>query len=236
MFTVFHNSTTAYANQVMGNFYHIFDGDRLPRGGENFEPTTAVYDIGSSTYSWYNIYCTNIDANTVTSENGQSLRKITSISPTPSASSYEITGLPESRITYILFSLFTPFSSGIFHVNLNVIINGVSSSSYGYQSLLATSTVYSLYRNTTTSIILFHTITANAPSINVSGSGIMKIYKTSGENPIITVNTFGYTDYFKYLQRGTWTLNDSSTITSLKFISDYSNFATGSSIEVWGMA
>jgi hypothetical protein len=64
----------------------------------------------------------------------------------------------------------------------------------------------------------------------------MKIYKTSGKNPIISTNIFSYATMVLYFQRGIWTLNNSSTITSLKFISDYSNFITGSSIEIWGMA
>lgn len=60
-FTVFVESTTAYANEVMDNFYTIAQGDRLPRGGANLDPTTGAYNIGSASYYWDEVYCKTVD-------------------------------------------------------------------------------------------------------------------------------------------------------------------------------
>jgi len=61
-FTVFTSSTTAYANEVMDNFYHVAQGDRLPMGGALLEPTASVFNLGSAAYKWDEVYCTEINA------------------------------------------------------------------------------------------------------------------------------------------------------------------------------
>jgi len=50
--TTFVNSTTADADEVNDNFYHIRQGNLLPMGNASMEYTTSAYDLGSSTYTW----------------------------------------------------------------------------------------------------------------------------------------------------------------------------------------
>lgn len=51
-FTILANSTTANANDVMNNFYHVRRGDLLPLGGTSMAPTTGALDVGNASFSW----------------------------------------------------------------------------------------------------------------------------------------------------------------------------------------
>jgi hypothetical protein len=51
---------TADADELMSDFYHVAQGDLLPRGGTTFTPTTGVYDLGSSAYRWNRMYVNEI--------------------------------------------------------------------------------------------------------------------------------------------------------------------------------
>ncbi|MCP4648901.1 MAG: hypothetical protein GY853_02305 [PVC group bacterium] len=59
--TTFVHSTTARAEEVQSNFEFVGIGDLLPRGGSSLEPTTEVYDLGSDSYKWNNLFCGNVD-------------------------------------------------------------------------------------------------------------------------------------------------------------------------------
>lgn len=56
----------ADADEMMENFYHVAQGDLLPRAGSvAFTPTSSVYDLGSTAYRWDQMYVNEI-ASTVT--------------------------------------------------------------------------------------------------------------------------------------------------------------------------
>ena len=62
-FNILANSYTAWANQINDNFYHIAQGDRIPRGGNSLTATDAAYDLGSSTGAWNNLFCNTLNIN-----------------------------------------------------------------------------------------------------------------------------------------------------------------------------
>lgn len=64
-FITFTASTTAYAEQVMDNFYFIYQGDRLPKNS-NFSLTADTYNIGSSSQRWRKVYANLIEFTAIT--------------------------------------------------------------------------------------------------------------------------------------------------------------------------
>lgn len=54
------DGTTADADEVMNNFYHVAQGDVLPRGGSTFAATSGTYDLGSTSYMWRRLYANEI--------------------------------------------------------------------------------------------------------------------------------------------------------------------------------
>lgn len=59
------DGTTADADELMSNLYHVGMDDLLPRGGSAFNATSSTYDIGSSAYRWNRAYINEI-ASTIT--------------------------------------------------------------------------------------------------------------------------------------------------------------------------
>jgi len=57
------NSTTADATDINNNFYHVAQGDRLPMGGDLLISTDSVYDLGSSSATWNNVFCDTLNIN-----------------------------------------------------------------------------------------------------------------------------------------------------------------------------
>jgi len=128
-FTIFSNSTTADANEVMGNFALIAKGDRLPRGGANLDPTTSVYNIGSSTYKWNYIYCDNLNfTGTITTD--QTWTLISSQTITAPSTRIEFTGLNGDVDKMYKLIMTNP------NVYIYITMNGVSAaSSYSWDGV-----------------------------------------------------------------------------------------------------
>jgi hypothetical protein len=55
-FTKFQYETTISAVEMNDNFYHVAQGDLLPRGGDNLDTTSGAYDLGEDGNRWANIY------------------------------------------------------------------------------------------------------------------------------------------------------------------------------------
>jgi len=101
MFNVFSNSTTAYADEVMANFYHVGQGDRLPLAGANLEPTDSSLDIGSSTFKWSKGFCDTLNVyNTITSD--YNYRKVYSQEIASTVGFIDISGLNGDDYNYII--------------------------------------------------------------------------------------------------------------------------------------
>jgi hypothetical protein len=61
MFTIFEQSTTAYAEEINDNFYHIAQGNLLPRSGVSLTTIDSTYDLGSSICNWNNLFCNTLN-------------------------------------------------------------------------------------------------------------------------------------------------------------------------------
>lgn len=53
------DGVAADADELMSNFYHVADGDLLPRS-TSFVPTSSAYDLGSSAYRWQQIHANEV--------------------------------------------------------------------------------------------------------------------------------------------------------------------------------
>lgn len=87
-FTIFTAGTKINPDEVTDNFYHIGQGNFLPRGGASLEPTTSVYDLGSSVYKFDTVHVETIHARQT-----QTFELIAEINLSTTASQIEITGL-----------------------------------------------------------------------------------------------------------------------------------------------
>lgn len=61
--TTLKNGTTNTAVELLDNFYHVAQGDLLPLGGPDMEPTTNSFDIGDQSARWNNVYADNLNIN-----------------------------------------------------------------------------------------------------------------------------------------------------------------------------
>lgn len=234
-FTVFHTGDTASATEVMNNFYHIFQGDRLPRGGANLEPTTGVYDIGSSAYRWNNVFCESIIGDTINSTNHQIFRKITSVDIGQSATSYDITGLNNaiSRIYYLDIKLQSSVSetSGASYIKLG--INNDSTQSYGYRlkfgatgytiSSIAQSIFLSQMAVTTSAYCGISVILYSTPGFATVGE--VMFFKFSISSSIVPSSYFG----------GFFTWKGTATLSSIQIEMPFA-CAAGSTIDIYGIS
>lgn len=228
MFTVFHNSTTAYADEVMDNFYHIFDGDRLPRSGDALAPTNNVYDIGSSTYKWNQLHCGNIDVNSISSANKTIWKYLYSVIVSAPAQSIEITGLNgDNERDYLLeFHLVDNTTTSI-----SLIFNGDSAASYGVQctgSLLERNSGTSISfcrasrNDTSTSIYCSTWATLKAPTGYPKSLHKIEMNSARASN----INRI-------YSESCVWT--GTATLTSMKFIASGTNgINAGTVVTVFG--
>lgn len=103
----FQNSTTAYADDTNDNFYHLAQGTVEPKANTGtMALTTGVYDLGSSTTTWKQLYCNNIYANTTTLS-GKIWKQIYHITVTTASIAINVTGLncDELNELYIVLNL-----------------------------------------------------------------------------------------------------------------------------------
>lgn len=54
------DGVTADADELMTDFYHVAQGDLLPRVSGSFVATSGAYDLGSSAYRWNKLYVNEI--------------------------------------------------------------------------------------------------------------------------------------------------------------------------------
>ena len=137
MFYELRNSTTAFANEVIENFYHIADGDRLPRSASgNLPEIDNTYDLGSADYKWKTIFCEtfysdfSIPASLV-------IHKEASVKFTVTASDIEFSGLNGDDNDYLMFAQIGPIPAGSGGVTetCKMVFNGDSSASYNEKYL-----------------------------------------------------------------------------------------------------
>jgi hypothetical protein len=222
-FTIFTNSTTAFANEVMDNFYHIADGDRLPRGAGSMTAIDSTYNLGSSANKWKNLYANNlnlygdIDSTTLLTKVAQ-----VTFSTNTSSSDFTISGLNGDNAD-LYFSA---------HISINgtdtvyMYFNNDTGTNYSFKSLFVDNA--NLTNNTSSSAVngfsCFSTFTTR---FVFSG----EIFSKTGVERVIKLNSnFGHIFYV-----GVWS-NTSATITSIGFYTaGANNFTKFSKITIWEM-
>jgi hypothetical protein len=226
-------STTTDATEVNANFQEVGSGSRLPTlitdtGAFN---TTSVYDLGSSTYRWGTVYANNIDVSGTVSNTWNRI----AVSDINSATnSIEFTGLDgDTDIMYNIICRFVRTENTA--TSYELIFNGDSSGSYGYQELNAQATAITAARLTSlTSIEIAETVNQSTPSYSFSDT---LIYAKTGFERLCLIDVLAEgtgTYVLKNQFRGGIWSDSSSTITSIKI---YGNTTTaigvGSYVELW---
>lgn len=228
-YTYLQNRTKGVASQVQANFEHIGSGNLLPMGGTNLDYTTSVYDLGSDTYKWNNIYTNNI-TNKYNEEIHQ-FENIVNYILSSATSRIEFSGLNgDTDILYKInchFILNQNISSAGAIDYINLMINNDSASNYVYEYL-------NCYRNNIyaniesyTSFFIFRDYATISRRVDLN---ILLFSKINYERAIL-VNAFsGYTSGAFVCNNigGIWN-NIINTITSLTFLTPTS-FSVGSNI------
>ena len=220
-FTIFQNSTTAFANEVVNNFYHIADGDRLPREAGSMTAVDLTYNIGSISNRFKNLYANNLYVNSdITSTSF--LKKIseTTFSTGTVSSDFLISGLNGDNYDYI-FSM---------HISISV-----------------TDTVYMYFNNDTGTNYSYRSLFLDNANIidqtSASGQAGLSFFSTFSSRFIMNgkiscrtgtqriVQSHGLYGHFSFL--GMWS-NTSDTITSIGFYTaGAANFNKFSKITFW---
>ena len=222
-FTTFVSGTAADADEVMANFYHIAQGDRLPRGGTSLDPTNSVYNIGATATTWAGLHCVNFDCTNIEitgSITSDSVKHVLISSTVTNTSSIEITGLQgDSEKEYFVELDFT-FVNTLITVTMNLIFNQDSSASYGFNGPSISSTDAS-------SIYFFDHFSTSFPPFHctfdiMAKSGYPRMMLIHSSRSPATTFMGRYT--------GVWN-NTSDELTSIKFIA--SSTLASIKISIW---
>lgn len=234
-FHLFADGQTASAVDVMENFYHIFQGNRLPYGGTILSATNATYDIGSSSYKWSQLHCVNLNVNSITTSTKYLWKLITCVQVTAAATSIDITGLNgDNERDYMLeFHLTDNGKTAV-----DMIFNGDSAASYGVEGGgITVGAFVQGYRNTGTSIALLHESRNNTTTAKY-GSAWCQISGYSGyPKGVIKFETNSVINTIYRIYNEAWAWTGIGTIASIKFIaSTISGIGVGTVVNLWGRA
>ncbi|MCP4651430.1 MAG: hypothetical protein GY853_15295 [PVC group bacterium] len=236
-YKVLQNNVTSSAIEANDNFYHIGQGSRLPMGGNSLTSTDAVYDLGSSTMTWNNLYCDNLYISDSIASTNKSLWVLLSETlATATTASIEITGLNGDDNSQYMFVVKLVGNNLTSSCHCLMQINGDSATNYGYQWIQAEGAATGAERGTLDFFILTYG-TQDTDGSQVVGLSRNLLYTKSGnERLLLTENASGgQGSYLTGLNlRGSIWDNTSDTITSLKFIANSSDFGTGTNIQIWG--
>ena len=226
-FTIFYPDTTVSAADMNANFQHIGNGNWLPRGGSSLDATTGVYDLGSASYPWNNVYIHTLNVSGYSNTNSWNM--VSSVTLSSTATSIEFTGLSGDvlRITgNILFSSPGTLTTG---ADYFFYFNGDSGTNYGETGRYnATGTLY-LAKDTSTAGFALGAYTLGSSSFEY-----MLYSRTGGERMALA-------KYCLVRQNGEINIdfqtaliwnNTSATITSFKFSGSFP-FDPGTAIQVW---
>lgn len=232
MFTVIANSTPTDAVIVNKNFYHVGREHLLPRSSVTLLPTSSVYDLGSSTATWANIYADNTYiSGSTTFYNTMNL--LTEITVTNTSSSIDFTGLNSSD------NHFYEIKCRIIGTNsftAGMIFNNDNSGHYGQQivqSIDDTTTTLNATSITSIPVGQVHYVTTTAGyskfelMIYIGGPRAL-VFTEGGDNHS--------SDRVGSFVQGAYSWESDSTVTSIKFITDTTTgyFSPGTNIQIWG--
>jgi hypothetical protein len=224
-FTIFQHSTAAHASEVNDNFYHIGQGDVLPRDGNSLTVIDSTYDLGSSTFKWNNIYAnkTYLYGNMY-----DAMNLISEVTLTVTSSVIDITGLNgETDEIYEIIFNGVGYATGTAYMFPNA---DSQTNNYGYQYFMAISTAIVAARSMSNLGIyvgryLYETITTKF------SKSYLRIY--SNNNIKLILNTEARqidNSYIGNMVKWGFIWNNSATLTSLKFTG---YFNPGTNVQIW---
>ena len=233
-FTRFLENHTITASEMNNNFYHCSQGDWLPMGGTDLNYTSGVYDLGSDTYKWDQVYLQNINISGDLKNTWNFLTSYEINAVNTYTARIEFTGLNgDIDQIYLLKGNFVVTSTGDW---CQMRINGDSSSSYGFQRLLHYATTVDSGRNNNNSSFNLLYFSGETTTVMNNYFECLFYVKTGIYRMLMGSAIAGCTG--KYAGRCTiidniWN-NTNVTITSLVFDrSGGTNFNTGTSIKIY---
>ena len=231
-FTTFTKNTTISAAEITGNFDHIGAGDMLPRGGTSLSPTTGVYNIGSDSFKWNDVFATNIN---ITGELSQCINLIAETTLSVTASNIEFTGLNgDTDVIYLIRAYIVATTTAL---EIYAIFNNDSATaSYGWQYLIGYGTAVGAGRFTTWDGISLTYTGSDTTTSNLAYSESIIYAKTGNERLVIveSIDMCDATYIGRIVVKGAIWNNTTSTITSLKILNSGGvNFAAGTNIQLW---
>lgn len=229
----FTSTSLGNADEVMANFYHIYQGDRLPYTATASGTITAsdnTVDLGSSSARWRTLYCNNVltTIGAITAPYMWSLKSRLVLSGT--ASSIEFTSLSSIAADFII-----DFCQGVFTTAttmLRAYMNNDSASSYYYTGFTAgpAANEYYQYNTATASIIMDNCCNGNFNIV---------IQHQADSTTVISIHGISLHSGNRPFTEAQFNWNGVTGTSSIKFIpmqsaGALSVFQPGTCVNVWG--
>ncbi len=192
-FTVFQPYHIIEASQFNDNFSIIGEGDWLPRGGTILDPSTSIYDLGSTSYRWNNLFVNTL--NIMGNNNEGYWNLVAEVKVTSPTSRIDITGL-NHKLYWIIAELKGDYFGKLY-------FNYDSGTNYGR--------LYVEYYAPWLELVNYFTQSAQYLPLTESFNATLYAEPT-------TEKLFLYTDYL-ILGSGVW--NSTATLTSISFVGDW---------------
>mgnify|MGYP007100098165 CR=1 FL=1 len=223
---VFTSTSLGNADEVMENFLHIYNGDRLPytaTASGTITATDNTVDLGSSVARWRTLYCGNIitTLGAITAPYMWILKTQVVLSST--ASSIEFTGLNGDNADYMQISISSPqsYTAGTYYLGY---LNNDSATNYYNLRII--------FQGTTDSVEGSATAWLMQQSLG-DGLGTLMLATKTGKQRTCFYSLISHPQ--AKIGSSSWS-NTSSTITSFKLVAAGTTtaiFRTGTSIKIW---
>lgn len=143
------------ADTINDNFRWIGEGNKLPKGGQTLDPTTGVYDLGSTVYNWKDVHVNSISVNNV---DYKSWRRVAQVNITSPALRIDFTGLDgDTDVEYMLIWRMVHNGEGLATGTVHMEINGDNSATaYGSQMMYQENTTRTAGRTVSSSLPVGH--------------------------------------------------------------------------------
>ena len=233
MFTVFQTNTTAYANELMDDFYYL-GADRMPltqTAAGSLTAVDATYDLGSSTYRWDDVYADNLYITNDISSNSQTLWVLESevtLSATASAINFVSLDGDTDSVYKIIARIEHVGSATTFYF---AYLNQDSASNYGNQYMQGQGAVATAVRGSTSAVSI-----GESTQTQCSVYSETIIYGQSGFNKVIktTVGIGMESSTVDSIRNYAQSWSGTGTITSIKLsVFPLSGYAVGTNVQLW---
>jgi hypothetical protein len=170
-FTIFSKNYTISASEINNNFYHVAQGNFIPRTGSSLTSIDVTNDLGSNFFRWNNLYVNNLNISNTITGNNTLWTLIKDVYVTSTATTLNITGLNgDADEEYLI---------------------------YAYLSIVSTTSIY-LETNITTSS---YSIILTAEGVAYTGTGNYDIrvatFNTINSSGFVKINFFSKTGFYR---------------------------------------